>query len=741
MNCNKRFITMLPERLTFLCFLLVLFIGVGFGSLPASAGYYAYVANNNSNDVSVIDTATNTVVATIALSLDEVGQPMGVAVSPDGTHVYVAKHRHYTEDPGPNKVSVINTATNTEVASLIVESGAFDVTFTPDGTRAYVTNYWSSTVSVIDTTTNTPTVDSTSIPVGGTPCIVVITPDGTHAYVTNRGSNNVSVIDTTTNTVIATIPIEPTYRTGPIGAAITPDGTRVYVANARDYTLSVIDTSYNIVSKYISSGGHGPNCVAIATTPVGIMAYVTNWESNNVSVINTATDTVVATIPTGDYSGGVAITPDGTMAYVTNYSSNDVLVINTETYAVIATIPVGTNPRFVAISPVPYNIPPVANAGNDQPVHVGQLASLDGSNSYDPDENYPLTYAWEIISTPEGSLAELSDPSAIQPTFIADMFGDYVVQLAVTDSLESSSLPDEVLVSTFNTPPVVAAGDDQAIIVVGSTVNLNGEQSYDDDGDPITFEWSFISKPEGSLAELDDPALSTPSFIADVHGDYVVQLIVRDPWAASEADTVIISFENVKPVAVAGENQSVIQGDTVLLDGNGSYDANLDPLTYNWSMVTKSAGSDAEIVDPTAMQTSYVTDLPGEYIVSLVVHDGFVDSDPSNVTAMAISYQDATTDTLQNTTNTINTLDNLSLKNTNMKNALTNKINAVLGDIDQGNYSDALDKLQNDILGKTNGCAETGEPDNNDWIKDCPAQNEVYPLVIEAIELLSNLVD
>ena len=117
MNCNKRFITMLPERLTFLCFLLVLFIGVGFGSLPASAGYYAYVANNNSNDVSVIDTATNTVVATIALSLDEVGQPMGVAVSPDGTHVYVAKHRHYTEDPGPNKVSVINTATNTEVAS------------------------------------------------------------------------------------------------------------------------------------------------------------------------------------------------------------------------------------------------------------------------------------------------------------------------------------------------------------------------------------------------------------------------------------------------------------------------------------------------------------------------------------------------------------------------------------------------------------------------------------------------
>lgn len=731
MNRNKRFITMLPERLTFLCFLLVLFIGVGFGSVPASAGYYAYVANHNSNDVSVIDTAANTVVATIPAG----NLPLGVAVSPDGTRAYVTNDREYS------KVLVFETATNTEVATLIVGYRPFDVTFTPDGTRAYVTNYGSRTVSVIDTTTSPPTVDPTAIPVMTAPCAVVITPDGTRAYVAHRDSNTVLVIDTATNTVIATIPIIVPIVTGPIGAAITPDGTRVYVANARDYTLSVIDTANNTVSKHIQSGGHGPNWVAIATTPAGTMAYVTNYYSNDVSVIDTATDTVVAMITAVDGVGGVAITPDGTKAYVPNWNSNDVSVIDTATNTVIARIPVGTNPRFVAISPVPYNIPPVANAGDDQSVHIGQLASLDGSNSYDPDENYPLTYAWEIISTPEGSLAELPDPSAIQPTFIADMFGDYVVQLVVTDSLESSSIPDEVLVSTFNTPPVAEAGYDQAVIEIDSIVNLDGEQSYDVDGDPITFEWSVISKPEGSLAALDDPASRTPSFIADVHGDYEVQLIVRDPWAASEADTVIISFENVTPVAVPGGNQSVIQGDTVLLDGSGSYDANLDPLTYNWSMVTKPAGSDAEITDPTAMQPSYVTDLPGEYIVSLIVHDGFVNSDPSNVTAMAISYQDATTDTLIDTTNTINSLDNVSLKNTNMKNALTNKINAVLGDIDQGNYSDALDKLQNDILGKTNGCAETGEPDNNDWIKDCPAQNEVYPIVIEAIELLSNLVD
>ena len=81
-----------------------------------------------------------------------------------------------------------------------------------------------------------------------------------------------------------------------------------------------------------------------------------------------------------------------------------------------------------------------------------------------------------------------------------------------------------------------------------------------------------------------------------------------------------------------------------------------------------------------------------------------------------------------------------SLKNKNLKNALTNKINEVLAMVDAGLYVDARDKLQNDILRKTNGCAEMGEPDKNDWITTCPEQGQVYPLVIQAIELLETLI-
>lgn len=68
------------------------------------------------------------------------------------------------------------------------------------------------------------------------------------------------------------------------------------------------------------------------------------------------------------------------------------------------------------------------------------------------------------------------------------------------------------------------------------------------------------------------------------------------------------------------------------------------------------------------------------------------------------------------------------------------KINAVLIDIDQGLYPEALDKLQNDILKKTDGCTTAGVPDKNDWIVNCTAQGRIYPLIIEAIRLLWELI-
>lgn len=179
------------------------------------------------------------------------------------------------------------------------------------------------------------------------------------------------------------------------------------------------------------------------------------------------------------------------------------------------------------------------NDGDGRTVSVYDAVCLDGTGSYDPNGD-DLSYNWSIISKPEGSDAELDNPISDQPCFTADKVGDYVVQLIVNDG-ELDSEPDTVTISAEgNTAPVAEAGTDQTV-AVGENVFLDGIGSLDPDDDPISFTWSIISKPEESLAELDDAAIINPCFTADKVGDYVVQLIVNDGELDSDPDTVVIT--------------------------------------------------------------------------------------------------------------------------------------------------------------------------------------------------------
>jgi hypothetical protein len=298
------------------------------------------------------------------------------------------------------------------------------------------------------------------------------------------------------------------------------------------------------------------------------------------------------------------------------------------------------------------------------------------------------------------------------------------------------------VIGTFNAAPVTAAGPDQVIIAIGTTVGLDGTNSFDPEGDGTTYLWAITQKPAGSLAELSDPCSPTPSFVADVHADYVITLVVTDEFgAASDPDSVTVSFENIQPVADAGADQTVYQGDTVSLDGSGSTDTNGDLLSYSWNFVSKPEGSLAEFTNPTSIQTSFVTDEPGDYIVSLVVNDGFVDSDAANITITALSHQGEAIKALLESIDVVNELDEGILKNGNVtRDSLINKINAVLGIIYQENYTTAKGKLENDVLERINGCIVSGTPDSDDWIMTCAGQGRVYPLVNKARGHLQNLI-
>jgi|WetSurMetagenome_2_1015567.scaffolds.fasta_scaffold34449_2 hypothetical protein len=95
---------------------------------------------------------------------------------------------------------------------------------------------------------------------------------------------------------------------------------------------------------------------------------------------------------------------------------------------------------------------------------------------------------------------------------------------------------------------------------------------------------------------------------------------------------------------------------------------------------------------------------------------------------------------LHNIIKKINNLEADYFKNANQQNTLTNKLRAVVRKAKQGSYADALDKLQNDILQKTDGCAVKGKPDRNDWITNCGAQDTAYPLIVETISVLQGLI-
>jgi YVTN family beta-propeller protein len=321
-----------------------------------------YVANLRGNSVSVIDPATNAVVATVPVG----AFPFGEAVTPDGSQDWVTNN-------GSNTVSVIDTATNAVTASIPVGRFPEPIAISPDGTRAYVGHFVSpgvGGVQVLDTATHATLAD---IQVGNQPFGIAVSPDGSHVYSANFVASSVSVIDAATNTVTATI-TDPAART-PASATISPDGAHLYTANFNSSNVSVIDTATNTITALIPVGS-GPGDTAISAD--GSTLYSVNENANTVSVINTATNTVVATIPVGAVPTSMAI--HGTTGFVSNGAANSVSVIDLTTNTVTATIPVGATPFAVATSPTVAKPAVTMVTPTSGPVTGGTTVTITGMN-------------------------------------------------------------------------------------------------------------------------------------------------------------------------------------------------------------------------------------------------------------------------------------------------------------------------------------------------------------------------
>jgi PKD repeat protein len=160
---------------------------------------------------------------------------------------------------------------------------------------------------------------------------------------------------------------------------------------------------------------------------------------------------------------------------------------------------------------------PVARAGDDTDAVVGDSVQLDGSASYDPDDD-PLTYKWDFLIKPSQSQATLNDPELVRPSFTPDTFGEYVIRLIVNDGIDDSR-PDDVRVFV-KSPPVALFEYQPEIGFAPCVFSFDASASYDPDGHIVSYEWDFGDSSKGSGVY--------PSSTYVAKGEFLVSLKVTD---------------------------------------------------------------------------------------------------------------------------------------------------------------------------------------------------------------------
>ena len=276
-------------------------------------GRQLYIADAAAHALTVVDTSTNKVSATIPVPT---GPPRYLTFSPDGHFVYIS----VWDDPNGkiHKVSALDTTDDAITWTIDVLSRPFFTAVSPDGKLLYVPNHDTNMVSVVGTSARKVI---SQIVVPPNPHYVALSTDGRLAYTANHQSNVVSVIDTTTRKVVATVPVDRS----PHSLAVNPRRPLLVNVNYDGDTVTVVNTTTNKVIKHIPVGREPLN---INWAPDGRFAYVVNNGSYSVWVISADTLAVTAKLPMGRAPTSIAVLPDGSKGYVSNVEGRSLTVLS-----------------------------------------------------------------------------------------------------------------------------------------------------------------------------------------------------------------------------------------------------------------------------------------------------------------------------------------------------------------------------------------------------------------------------
>lgn len=363
-----------------------LFAGLVLALSPglAAASPKVYVGNFKDNTVSVIDSATGKVVATVPVAAG----PHGMTITKDGRWVFVS-------GDNSSQVSVIDTTTDSVAQAIEVGKGPHGATLTPDGRQLLVAVNGEDRVVFVDTKKRAVTG---SVEVGK-PHTIAMRADGKVAYVTSQvpGKFGLAVIDLAKRAVVRTVALDKPPRDGEFAAG----GKALYFTVAGISAIEVLDPKTDKIIAEIPTGV-SPHFVSLF--PGMKLGTTVVQGPGELLLFDPATNKPVRGISVGKQPHWMTVSSDGKTAFVTNEGSNDLSIVNLATQKV-ETVPVGNAPRKVVVQ-----VGPVHRAGT---VSITNFAFAPGTITikagdtvtWTNDDGAPHTVTFKDRSASSDSLA------------------------------------------------------------------------------------------------------------------------------------------------------------------------------------------------------------------------------------------------------------------------------------------------------------------------------------------------
>jgi len=302
---------------------------------PAAAASL-FISNTKGESISVIDTTTLEVTATIPLGK---GKPNRIVFQPDGKQLWVVYDKSHD-------LGIVDAEAKKLVKRVKIGGNPYNLNFTPDGRHLLVLD-WSSDTSndeIIFYDLQADKIDG-RVEVSTWPAHSVFSKDGSKLYVSGETAGDVTVIDVAKREVLAR------YVHGggdAMGLAVTADGKTLYAAAGENKAVMKIDTATNKPVATIVLPGVVHEA---ALTLDGRYLYTTLRKVNKLVVVDTATDKIVTVLPQKGYPDLVTMEPTGRYALVTNRYADLVSVIDLKTHSQVRTIAVGKAPHGMALRP------------------------------------------------------------------------------------------------------------------------------------------------------------------------------------------------------------------------------------------------------------------------------------------------------------------------------------------------------------------------------------------------------